>query len=99
MKVSVNDAELFTLSDIKKQVIAHDINVDTLEDDLKRRLRYILKHKYERCLARLKEQWIPKLKENGVTEIPLDDDAFAQLVFDQPNYKDKKEREAEESPK
>jgi hypothetical protein len=35
-----------------------------------------------------------KLAANGVTEVPLDDDAFATLVFEQPNYLDRTARDA-----
>ena len=93
MKISVNDVELFTLSEIQKKVIGNDIPREILEEDLKRRLHYILTHKYERCFARLKKEWEPKLKVKGLESIPLNDDAFAQLVFSQPEYKDRSTRE------
>lgn len=95
MKISVNDLELFTLSDTQKLVIQNDIHSDIFEDDMKRRLQYILTHKYERCFERLKKEWEPKLKENGVTSIPLDNDAFAQLVLSQPNYKNRAQRDSQ----
>lgn len=95
MKISVNDQELFTLSDTQKKVICNDIHADIFEDDMKRRLNYILMHKYERCFQRLKAEWEPKLKDAGVASIPLDNDAFAELVFSQPNYKCRKTRENE----
>lgn len=89
MKISVNDQHLFTLSETQKKVIAHEIPSHILEDDLKRRLNYILMHKYENCFERLKKEWEPKLKAAGVKSIPLDNDEFAQLVFSQPGYKDR----------
>lgn len=95
MKVSVNDVELFTLSALHKQVIANDINVNELDEDLKYRLQYILTHKYDCCFKRLKNEWDAKLAANGVTMIPTDPDEYAQLVFAQPNYKDKATRDAE----
>lgn len=95
MKISVNDTELFTLSEIQKKVICNDIPMEILDGDMKRRLHYILTHKYERCFARLKKEWEPKLKANGVESIPLNNDAFAELVFAQPNYKDRSTRELE----
>jgi hypothetical protein len=93
MKVSVDDQELFTLTETQKQVIKNDIPSDIFDDDMKRRLNWVLNHKYERCLMRLKQEWIPKLKDANVKSIPLDDDEFAQLVFSQPEYKDRKSRE------
>jgi len=96
MKVSVDDLEIFTLSEIQKRVIMNDINEDVFEEDMKRRLQYILSHKYERCLDRMQKEWVPKLKKKGVESIPLNDEAFATLVFSQPEYKDRKVRDLEE---
>ena len=94
MKISVNDTELFTLSNIQKQVIENDIPSKLLQEDLERRLQWVLIHKYERCFDRLKKEWDSKLEANGETSIPLDKDAYATLVFDQPNYKDRSARDA-----
>lgn len=94
MKISVNDQELFTLSDIQKQVIKNDIPTEIFDADMNRRLQYILMHKYEECFKSLKAEWDPKLIANGVTMVPTDPDAYAQLVFAQPNYKDRSARES-----
>lgn len=94
MKISVNDQELFTLSDTQKQVIQNDIPTEIFEEDMKRRLQWVLMHKYERCFKRLKEEWDDKLAANGVAMIPTDPDAYAQLVFAQSNYKNRSAREA-----
>lgn len=96
MKVSVDDQELFTLSETQKQVIMNDIPSDIFDEDMKRRLQWVLTHKHERCMMRLKQEWIPKLKNANVKSIPLDDDEFAQLVFSQPDYQDRKTREMNE---
>src|SRR5574341_307639 len=93
MKISVNDKELFNLTDIQTKVIAYDVNADELDADLNRRLIWVLNHKYERCFARLKSEWDTKLKENGITMIPTDPDKYADLVFSQPNYQDRKARD------
>lgn len=89
MKVSVDDQELFTLSEIQKKVIQNDIPSDIFESDMKRRLEYVLTHKYEQCFRRLKSQWEQKLADRGVEFIPTDPDSFANLVFSQPDYKDR----------
>lgn len=95
MKISVDDQELFRLSETQKKVIKNDIHEEIFEDDMKRRLQWVLNHKYERCHERLKQEWEPKLIENGVQSIPLDKEAFAELVFSQPNYKNRSGREVE----
>lgn len=99
MKVSINDVELFTLSEIQKQVIANDIDSALLHDDLARRIHYVLTHKYEQCFKRLKEEWDTKLAAKGVEMIPTNPDSYAQLVFSQPDYKSKSVRVAEEKAK
>ena len=99
MKISVNGQELFELTDIQKKVIQNDIHADIFEEDMKRRLHYILTHKYERCLERLKKEWDEKLKSKGIANVPTDPESYAQLVFSQPNYKDRKARDEEEKQK
>ena len=95
MKISVDDVEIYTLTETQKNVIKDSIKSDEFDADMKRRLDWVLKHKYEQCFKRLKNEWEPRLKTLGVESIPLDDDAFADLVFARPEYKDRLAREAE----
>jgi len=93
MKVSVDDVPLFTLTEMQKKVIKNDIMEEIFEDDMKRRLEYILKHKYERCFERLKAEWDSKLAAKGYEMIPTNPDIYAELVFSQPEYKNRSQRE------
>ncbi len=96
MKISVDDKELFTLSETQKKVIMNDIPEEIFQDDMKRRIQWVLlDEKYTKCYERLKKEWEPKLRANGVSSIPLDDEEFAKLVFSQPNYKSRSQRESE----
>jgi len=95
MIVKVDNVDLFELTEIQKKVLKNDIKADIFEDDIKRRLFYIINHKYEQCFKRLKAEWEPKLAAKGVESLPVDKDAFAQLVFSQPEYKDRSARELE----
>ena len=95
MKISVDDKELFTLSDIQKKVIQDEISSDIFEEDMKRRVHYILDHKYKQCFKRLKAEWEPKLGALGLESLPTDKDAFAALVFARPEYRDRKARDLE----
>lgn len=92
MKVSVNDQHIFTLNETQKKVIKHDIHEDEFDADMKRRLQYILMHKYERCFERLKLQWMPILAQR-MSSIPTDPDALAELIFSQPDYQNRSQRE------
>jgi hypothetical protein len=95
MKISVDDREVFTLSETQKNVIRNDIHDEDFEADMQRRLQYILMHKYERCFERLKKEWEPKLRANGMDMMPTDPDKLAELIFKQPNYKNRSQRERE----
>lgn len=94
MKILVDNIELFSLSEIQKKVICNDINLDEFDADMKRRLKYILEHKYKQCFKRLKEQWDPILAQR-IESVPTNPDAYAQLVFSQPDYKCRKQRDLE----
>ena len=94
MKISVDDQELFRLSEVQKKVIQNDIHEVIFEEDMKRRLQYILMHKYERSMERLKAEWLPKLSKR-IEMIPTNDDMLAQLIFGQQDYKSRSEREEE----
>ena len=95
MKISVNKVDLFELSAIQIKVMQNNICCDIFEDDLKRRLQWVLLHKYEQCFKELKKEWDAKLLANGVKMMPTDPDEYAQLVFSQPDYKNRTQRDAE----
>ncbi len=95
MKISVNDVELFTISETELNVLKDYAPSETLEDDVKRRLLWVYTEFYKGAFKQLKEQWEPKLASKGVAMIPTDKDAFAQLVFSQPDYRDRSTRDAE----
>lgn len=86
MKISVDDQELFSLSETQKAVIKSEIPHDEFDSDMKRRIQWVLTHKYERCLERLKKEWEPALKERYAM-VPSGDDAIAQLICSQFDYK------------
>ena len=90
MKISVDDKEIFSLTTTQKNVIKNDINADIFEDDMKRRLEHALTHKYQQCYKRLKAKWEPILIAEGAESIPVQPDAFADLIFAREDYKDRK---------
>ena len=95
MKISLDQEEIFYLSEVQKKVMQDDILSDIFEEDIKRRLEYILTHKYEHCFKKMKDEWEPKLKQRGLKSIPLDNEEFAELVFSQSDYKNRKQRESQ----
>jgi hypothetical protein len=96
MKISVNDQEIFTLSGTQKKVIQNDIPSEIFDEDMKRRLKWVLlDEKYNRCMERLRKEWEPKLKAEGISIIPTNDDVFAEMIFARPDYKNRSQRESE----
>lgn len=96
MKIKVDEKEILELSETKKKVIKNEILSDDFETDMIRRIKYVILYKYEQCFKRLKEEWIDngRLIKNGVQSIPTDPDALAELIFSQPDYKNRSERES-----
>ncbi len=93
MKISVNGQPLFEISATQKKVICNDIYADEFDDDMKRRLQSAILSKYQACFRRLKKEWDTKLKDLGVMMVPTNENTYAELVFSQPTYKDRKARE------
>lgn len=92
--VKVDGQDLFEIDETKKMLLKSSEVKDSCCVDLsKEKLKWILQHKYERCMFRLRQEWETRLSKKGVKEIPVDDDAFAELVFSQPDYKNRSERE------
>lgn len=94
MKIQVDGKEVLNLNETQKKVIKNDILEEIFQEDMERRVAYILQHKYEQCFKRLKEQWEPKLASR-MELVPTNPDKFAELVFSQPEYKSRSKREQE----
>jgi hypothetical protein len=94
MKISVNDVELYTISETDLNILKNHIPSSLIEADIKRRLEWIYDEIYKTAFKELKDTWEPILAQR-VTSIPTDRDAFAQLVFAQEDYKDRAARDLE----
>jgi len=96
MKIKVNEEQIFELAEWEKDVIKNDIPADIFDQDMKRRLEWVLKHKVERCYERFEKEWLEKLRNDpDVEAIPKSKEAFVALVKSRPDYKDRAAREAE----
>lgn len=96
MKLKVDNEEVFELTETQKLVIKNDVHDDIFDEDMKRRVRWVIEHKYDQCFDRLKKEWESKLAAKGIESLPTNKDSFAQLVFAQPEYKNRKVRDIEE---
>lgn len=93
MKIYLDNELVCEISQTKMNVIKNDIHEEIFDEDMKRRIQHVILHKYEQCFKRLKEDWEPKIKELGVSMIPTDNDAFAELIFSLKEYKSRSQRE------
>ena len=93
MKISINDKVILTIDDTELNILKHGIFDERLEEDISSRIKWILVKKINDSLKTIKEEWYPKIKELGLTEIPIDDYEFAKLVFQQKGYKKRSDRD------
>lgn len=94
--IQVDGVECYKLSKEQHAVLCNCICKEcTPEDWMKNRMQWVLKHKYERCMERLRKEWEPRLQAKGVESVPADDDEFAMLIFMQADYKSRSYRELE----
>lgn len=90
--VSVDNTEVFRISPSQRQLLRFYENAKSM-DYYKEKIKWILIHKYERCLERLRKNWESNFSQLGIESIPVDNQQFCQMVFSHPTYKSKKERE------
>ena len=95
MKIKVDDEEIFEIKEWHKKVMQNDLFTEGFEDDVKRRLSWVIQHKIEQCYERLRKEWMPKLEAQGIESIPLDRETFVNLITSHPEYKNRSQRERE----
>lgn len=94
MKIQVDGKTVYELSETQKKVIKNDIPDEIFQEDIERRVRYIVEHKYERCMERLKAEWTPRLAQVHQS-LPTNNDQLAEVIFAQREYKRRSQREKE----
>jgi LPS O-antigen subunit length determinant protein (WzzB/FepE family) len=92
MKITLDDVDLYTVSDVQQKIIQNDVNTDRFEATIKNQLQGVLKSQYDLSFRNLKQKWDPILAQR-VTSVPTDPTAYAALVFQQPDYLDRKGRD------
>lgn len=94
MKVSIDDVELFSISEIQKKIIAHVIPSEILDADLKRRIQWIITHLHDEIFKDVKKEWLPIISQR-YSSIPTDESQLAELITSQPDYKNRSQRDQE----
>ncbi len=64
----------------KKEYLSYE------KEEMEQRAAWILQDKCDHCLKRLKLAWMPRLEKREISEVPIDDELFAELVFSQSDY-------------
>src|ERR1700690_3565331 len=98
MKVLLDDEVLFEIDERMIKLLAHDL-LDPVAE-IKRRLRWVIEHKCDRCFDRLSQEWTAldatgqsKLSRSGISSMPTSKTALVDLIFDHPEYLDRISRE------
>ncbi len=97
MKVLLGDEVLFEIDDHMMKLLAHDL-IDPISE-IKRRLRWVIEHKCDKCFDRLHSEWTSldasgesKLSRSGITSIPTSKTEIANMIFAHPEYKNRIDR-------
>lgn len=91
LKLKINDKEILNITDTMLKVLGNDLL--EVPQEVERRAIWAIMSKYDACFARLQAEWLPKLSSRNIESIPTNKDKFAELVFSQPDYKSRSERE------
>jgi len=95
MKVFCDEEEILNLQDWQRKVLEYMLPSKTLDEDIKRRLKYVINHKIDQCFDRLEKEWTPKLRDDPqVTSVPADKKEFVKFVTSRTDYMNRDQREA-----
>jgi hypothetical protein len=93
MKILVDKELVLQLNETQKKVLKYEIQEEIFDADIKRRIKWVITHKYDEVFKKFKQEWDTKLAASGIDMIPTDKDKYAELVFSQPEYKSRSERD------
>jgi hypothetical protein len=85
MKISVDGVDLFTIEEHQKKAMIHFLEGENFEEDMKRRIQWVITHKYEQCLKKMVDEWLPKLKER-YDSIPSKDADLVDKITSESDY-------------
>lgn len=95
MKIKYEDQDIIEISEIDRLVLENDLISEDIEEDMLRRIKYVITHKIKQCEKRLMDEWVPELlNDPTVDTLPADRDMLIRKILNMPNYKNKKQRDA-----
>lgn len=83
MEVKVNGKVVLALEEWKEKVIQHDIPTEIFQEDMERRVRWVVEHHFERCFNKFYNECLRVVvPERNIKEVPLDWKQFSELMFE-----------------
>lgn len=95
MKISLDDEVILNFSETQKKIFQNETDASAFNEKMKAMLKHFFSQDYSHCFSNLKREWEPKLVARGFEMLPAIPEKFAELVFSQPDYRNKSQRDAE----
>lgn len=95
MQVKLDNEVILEIDQHMLDLLAYDLS--NVNDEIKRRLHWVITHKADQCYERLEKEWLPKLRSNpNIVSIPKSRIDFVNLVKSQQDYKNREQRDLQE---
>ena len=86
MKFYVDQTAVFELNSTQEKIIQDNIPPALFTADMERRVAWVISQKLDQSFDELFAHWLPILQQR-YESLPSNKNAFAELVFVQPDYK------------
>jgi hypothetical protein len=86
MKFYVEKTQVYELDTTQQKIIQDNVKPDLFVGDMERRVAWVISQKLDQSFDSLFTHWLPILQQR-YESLPSNKNAFAELVFAQPDYK------------
>jgi len=86
MKFYVDQTQVLELDQTQEKIIQDNVKPDLFVGDMERRVAWVISQKLDQSFDQLFAHWLPILQQR-YESLPSNKNAFAELVFSQPDYK------------
>lgn len=86
MKFYVDQTQVYELDSTQEKIIQDNIPSVLFTSDMQRRVEWVISQKLDQSFDSLFTHWLPILQQR-YESLPSNKNAFAELVFAQPDYK------------
>ncbi len=91
--IQIDGKTILEVSDLDLSILADNVSSDILDEDIIRRIVWILTHTIDECKKTLIENNSAIISKNNM--IPSDTNALCQLIINDLDYKSRKQRDLE----